>query len=47
MREIGAHHEIEVMEAVIQQLSVEFVVSKQAAKIRLVELGFESAVGII
>lgn len=45
MREIGAHHEIEVMEAVIQQLSVEFVVSKQAAKIRLVELGFESAVG--
>ena len=45
MREISAHHEIEVMEAVIQQLSVEFVVSKQAAKIRLVELGFESAVG--
>lgn len=45
MREMDARHEIEVMEAVIQQLSTDFVVSKQAAKIRLVELGFETAVG--
>lgn len=33
------------MEAVIEQLSIDFVVSKQAAKIRMVELGYESAVG--
>jgi hypothetical protein len=33
------------MEAVIQQLATDYVVSKQTAKIRLVELGFESAVG--
>ena len=45
MREMGARHEIEVMEAVIEQLSMDFVVSKQAAKIRMVELGYESAVG--
>lgn len=45
MREMGARHEIEVMEAVIEQLSMDFVVSRQAAKIRMVELGFEAAVG--
>ena len=45
MREMGAHHEIEVMETVIEQLHVDFVVSRQAAKIRMVELGFEAAVG--
>ena len=45
MREMGARYEIEVMEAVIQQLSTDFVVSKQSAKIRLIELGFEAAIG--
>ena len=45
MREMGARHEIEVMEAVIQQLTTDFVVSRQSVKIRLVELGFEAAVG--
>lgn len=45
MREKNASHEVEVMEAVIQQLATDFVVSNQAAKIRLVELGFETAVG--
>jgi hypothetical protein len=45
MRESNARYEIEVMEAVIQQLATDYVVSKQTAKIRLVELGFESAVG--
>lgn len=45
MRERDARHEVEVMEAVIQQLAEDFVVSNQAAKIRLVELGFETAVG--
>jgi len=38
-------HEIDVMEAVIETLGIEFGVSRQAAKIRLVELGFESAIG--
>lgn len=45
MREMGARHEIEVMEAVIQQLATDFVVSRQSVKIRLVELGFEAAIG--
>lgn len=45
MRETHAAHEIDVMEMVIQQLVTDFQVSKQAAKIRLVELGFETAVG--
>ena len=45
MREMDARYEIEVMEAVIQQLAADFVVSKQSVKIRLVELGFETAIG--
>lgn len=45
IRESGARHEIDVMEAVILALHSEFMVSKQAAKIRLVELGFETAIG--
>lgn len=45
MRKMDARHTIDVMETVIQQLESDFGVSKQAAKIRLVELGFEEAVG--
>lgn len=45
MRETGARHENEVMEQVIKALEVDFGVSKQAAKIRLVELGFDAAIG--
>ena len=45
MRELNAKHVIDVMEKVIIRLQVEFGVSKQAAKIRLVELGFEEAIG--
>ena len=45
MRELGAGHESEIMEQVIEALGVDFVVSRQAAKIRLVELGFDQAIG--
>lgn len=45
MRETNARHEVDVMEMVITELETVFGVSKQAAKIRLVELGFESAIG--
>ncbi len=45
MRETNARHEVDVMEMVITELETQFHVSKQAAKIRLVELGFESAIG--
>ena len=45
MREAGTAHAVDVMEAVITQLQADFGVSKQAAKIRLVELGFEDAIG--
>lgn len=45
LRERNANHVIDIMEAVILQLKVDFGVSKQAAKIRLVELGFEEAIG--
>lgn len=45
MRETKAYHENEVMESVIEHLATEFHVSKQATKIRLVEVGIESAVG--
>lgn len=44
MKETNARHEVDVMEMVITQLETAFGVSKQAAKIRLVELGFESAI---
>ena len=45
MRETNARHDNEVMEKVIVALEADFVVSKQAAKIRLVELGFDQAIG--
>lgn len=45
MRETRAPHSIDVMEMVITALVADYGVSKQAAKIRLVELGFEEAVG--
>ncbi|OQB53190.1 MAG: hypothetical protein BWX97_00821 [Firmicutes bacterium ADurb.Bin146] len=45
MREMNARHENEVMERVITALETDFCVSKQAAKIRLVELGIDEAVG--
>ena len=44
-RETGARHDNEIMENVIVALSTDFVVSKQAVKIRLVELGFDQAIG--
>lgn len=43
--ETGAPHTIDIMEGVIDQLAVDFGVSRQAAKIRLVEIGFEEAIG--
>lgn len=45
MRETNAKHTVDVMEMVIGALEQDFVVSRQAAKIRLVELGFEEAIG--
>lgn len=45
MRETNAKHEVEVMELVIAALETDFLVSRQAAKIRMVELGFEQAIG--
>ena len=45
MRESNARHPNEVMEQVITALETAFVVSRQAAKIRLVELGFDEAIG--
>jgi hypothetical protein len=45
MREVNARHTVDVMENVITALEVNFGVSRQAAKIRLVELGFEEAIG--
>lgn len=45
MRESNARHENEVMEQVVTALETAFGVSKQAAKIRLVELGFDAAIG--
>ena len=40
-----AKYEFEVMEQVIDNLAQEFNVSRQSAKIRLVQLGFHQAVG--
>lgn len=45
MLEKGTDRPNEVMESVITQLQMDFFVSRQAAKIRLVELGFEEAIG--
>lgn len=41
IRETNAKHDFDVMEMVIEFLSIAFGVSKQVAKIRMVELGFE------
>ncbi|KRN88706.1 helix-turn-helix domain-containing protein [Ligilactobacillus ceti] len=41
----AAKYENEVMEEVISQLAQEFYASKQSVKIRLAELGFQSAIG--
>lgn len=45
LRVCNANHVIDIMEVVIRRLQVDFGVSIQAAKIRLVELGFEEAIG--
>lgn len=45
IHKMNASYEIEVMEEVITALSTEFCVSRQAAKIRLVEVGIETAMG--
>lgn len=45
MKETGAKHKVDVMEMVITELESAFGVSRQAAKIRLVELGFDEAIG--
>lgn len=45
MRETNAKHTVDVMEMVITALEQDFGVSRQAAKIRLVDLGFEEAIG--
>lgn len=45
MRETSANHECDIMEMVITALQTAFGVSKQAAKLRLVELGFDGAIG--
>lgn len=45
MKQTNAKHTVDVMEMVIGALEQEFGVSRQAAKIRLVELGFEEAIG--
>lgn len=45
MRETDAKYMFDVIENVIYTLETEFAVSRQAAKIRLVELGFEEAAG--
>lgn len=45
MRELRATYVVDVMEKVMIQLQVDFGVSRQAVKIRLVQLGFEEAIG--
>lgn len=45
MRKTNARHTVDVMEKVITALEINFGVSRQAAKIRLVELGYEEAIG--
>jgi len=45
MKEMDAQYTCDVMEKVIMALETAFVVSKQAAKIRLVQLGFDEAIG--
>lgn len=45
MREINAKNTVDVMEMVIGALEQDFGVSRQAVKVRLVELGFDEAIG--
>lgn len=45
MRETNSAYVVDVMEPVITELSIAFCVSRQAAKIRMVQLGFEEAIG--
>lgn len=45
LHDTGLPHSIDVMEMVIDRLAFEFGVSRQAAKIRMVDLGFEEAIG--
>ncbi|MCD7825246.1 MAG: ImmA/IrrE family metallo-endopeptidase [Clostridiaceae bacterium] len=45
MREANAKHSVDVMENVITALETDYGVSRQAAKLRLVELGFDEAIG--
>lgn len=45
MRQTDARHTVDVMEMVIGALERDYGVSRQAVKIRLVELGFEEAIG--
>ena len=45
MLEKNTKYPHEVMEAVIIQLQQDFLVSRQAAKIRMIELGFDEAIG--
>lgn len=45
MKQTNARHTVDVMEMAIGALESDFGVSRQAVKIRLVELGFEEAIG--
>ena len=45
MKQTDARHTVDVMEMVIRALERDYGVSRQAVKIRLVELGFEEAIG--
>lgn len=45
MRELHKDHQIDVLEQVIYTLAADYGVSKQAAKIRMVEVGFHDAIG--
>lgn len=44
-REMGTTHIVDVMEAVIDALATFFVVSRHAAKIRMIDIGYEEAIG--
>lgn len=45
LKQRGTDHQIDVMEQVIEGVAIHFGVSKQSAKIRLYELGYEVAAG--
>lgn len=44
-REMKATHIVDVMEAVIDALATFFVVSRHAAKMRMVDAGYKEAIG--